>query len=308
MLKARILVIEEEPAVQAMLAEGLKRRGHNVSVARDWVDGLRVLEEEKPDIVLTDLTMSGNRGIEVLREIRAIASETKVIVMTGHGNEEGAIQALRRGAIDYLKKPVAFWELYDVVNKIIGIQQFDINKEFVLEESKKVVMGSQIDKIWGVVNQLLLCAENICGKAKIREVGLGLYEIIINAIEHGNLEITFEEKWQALERGDYEELLRERLSNPAFSERQVVIDYQMIPGELHCVVRDEGKGFNWRHVPYPDPPNRLLLPCGRGIFLARIYLDRVEFNEKGNVVRLVKYGNEEGGGHGHETRQPNQHG
>lgn len=177
-----------------------------------------------------------------------------------------------------------------------------VNKEFVLEESKRIVMGAQLDKIWGVVNQLLIGAENICGKAKIQELGLGLYEIVMNAIEHGSLEITYEEKCQAIESNTYEELFRERRSNPVYSQRRVIIDYHMVPGELHYVIQDEGSGFDWRNPPCPDPLDSVFTPCGRGLFLARLYLDRVEFNEKGNEVHLVKYGSTDGGRHENTAR------
>lgn len=302
MIKARILVIEDESAIGDVLVEGLRRKGHDVFFARDGIEGLNIFEKEKPDIVLTDVKMPGKKGIEVLSQIKEIEPEAKVIVMTGYGSEETGIEALRGGIVNYLKKPVTLWELCEVIEKVVGVQYREINKIFVLEESKRIVMDNQIDKIWGVINQLLICAENICGKEKIQELGLGLYEIILNAIEHGSLEITFEEKFQALEKNTYEDLLRERLSNPAFSHRRVTIDYQMIPGELHYVIKDEGKGFNWLNLPCDDPYNNLLNPCGRGIFLARIYLDRVEFNEKGNEVHLVKYGNIDGGRHGNKAK------
>lgn len=288
-------MIEDDSALRDVLAEGLRTRGHHVFLAGDGDEGLRIFGKEKPEVVLTDLQMPGKKGIEVLRRIKRIEPEAKVIVMTGYGSEETAIEALRGGAINYLKKPVTLRDLYRVLEKIATTQTREINKELVLKETKRIVMGNQIDRVWGVVNQLLICAENVCGKEKIHELGLGLYEMIMNAIEHGTLEITFEEKCQTMQQDTYEELLRERMSNPAYSQRRVIIDYRMIPGELHYVVKDEGGGFDWRNLAYLDPSKSLLTPCGRGILLARIYLDRVEYNEKGNEVRLVKYANRDGG-------------
>ena len=290
MIKARVLVIEDESALRSMLAEGLTRKGHEVFLARDGSDGLQVFEKERPDIVLTDVRMPGKRGIEVLRHIKTIEPEAKVVIMTGDGNEEIAIEALRGGAINYLKKPFTFRDLYEVIEKTANIQDLEINKEFVLEETKRILMGNEIDRVWGVVNQLLICAENVCGKEKTQELGLALYEIIVNAIEHGNLEITFDEKCEAMKHNAYEALLRERISDPVYSPRRVAIDYRMIPGELHSRVADEGSGFDWQDLAYSDPSRNPLVPCGRGLFLARIYLDRVEFNKKGNEVHLVKYG------------------
>ena len=306
MIRARILMIKAESSIGAFFLEGLRKRGHAVSFARDGVEGLRVFESNRPDVVLADVQIGESKGLEVLRQIRRIAPETKIILMTEDGTEGKAIEGLRGGTVSYLKKPVTLWELCEVIEKLVGIRHSEIDNRSVLEESKRIVMDNQIDKIWGVVNQLLICAENVCGKGELHELGLGLYEIIINAIEHGSLEITFEEKCEAIGKDAYEDLLRKRLSNPIYSERRVTIEYRMIPGELHYVIKDEGKGFNWRSLPCSDPVKNLLNPCGRGIFLARVYLDRVEFNEKGNEVHLVKYGNVDGGNHGSTAKHREQ--
>jgi DNA-binding response OmpR family regulator len=287
MIKVRILMIEAESAVGTGPVEGLRARGHDVLFARDGCDALRVFRRESPDIVLADARLSWGRGLEVLQQIKGINPETKIILLTHDGSVKRSIEGLEGETISYLKKPVTPWELSEVIEKIAGLCRPETNREFVLEESKRIVMDSQIDRIWGVVNQLL-----------IQELALGLYEIIVNAIEHGSLGITFEEKRQAIERNTYEELLKERLSNVKHAHRRVTIDYRMIPGELHYIIRDEGRGFNWQNLPAPDPDNSLLNPCGRGIYLARLYVDRLEFNEKGNEVHIVKYGKKDGGRYG----------
>ncbi len=287
---ARILVIEDESAVREVLREGLTQVGHEVLVARDGVEGLQVFERKRPHIVLADVQMPGMEGIEVLHKIKAVDPAARVVIMTGYGSEETAIEALRGGAINYLKKPVILRELYRIVDKAMGLQTQHMSGEFVLEESKRIVIKNAIDKIWGVVNQLLINSENVCTRARIQEIGLGLYEMILNAIEHGNLGITFEEKCRAIKQNTYEELLKERLSDPAYAARRVTIECRMTQRQLDFAIKDEGEGFNWRDPSCPDWPGDLLNPCGRGILLARMYLDRVEFNEKGNEVYLVKYG------------------
>jgi len=298
MTKARILVIEVESVPEKVLIEELRRKGHEVLFARGGAEGLHAFGKDRPEIVMTDVSNGGSRGFEVLRQIKNLDPEARIVVLTEEIRQGQPVGGLRGYTVNYLKKPVTPWELSEVIDKLVGIASAETNTRFVLKESKRIVMDNRIDKIWGVVNQLLICAENVCEKAEIQELALGLYEIIINAIEHGSLEITFEEKRQAIEANTYEGLLKDRLSNPVYSRRRVTIDYRMVPGELHFVIRDEGKGFNWRTLPCSDPLSNLFNPCGRGIFLARIYLDRVEFNEKGNEVHLVKCGYKNGGNDG----------
>ena len=303
MVKTRVLVIEDESALRSMLADGLEQRGHQVILAHNGTDGLEIFKKERPDIVLTDLCMPGKRGIEVLHHIKTIQPEAKVVIMTGYGSEETAIEALRGGAISYLKKPFTFRDLYKVIEKIANLKNREVNTECVREETKRVVMGNEIDRVWSVVNQLIICAENVCGPEKTQELGLGLYEIIVNAIEHGNLAITFEEKYTAIKHNTYEALLRERVSDPAYATRRVTIDYRMIPGELHYTVTDEGDGFDWQSLVDADLSRDPLAPCGRGLFLARIYLGRIEFNKKGNEVHLVTYGKGGQENHGHTAKR-----
>jgi CheY-like chemotaxis protein/anti-sigma regulatory factor (Ser/Thr protein kinase) len=302
MFEAKILVIEDEPDLRDLLEEGLTYKGYQVFLARDGVEGIDLFRRIKPDVVLTDVAMPGKGGIEVLHQIKATEPGARVVVMTGYGTEETVIEALRGGAINYLKKPVVLRDLYEVIAKIVSMQTQEVNKEFVLEEKKRIVMTSEIDKIWGVINQLLVCAEAVCGETKVQELGLGLYEIILNAIEHGSLEISFVEKCRAIEDNAYDDLLTNRLSNPTFSHRRVTIDYQMMQDELYYIIKDEGRGFDWRRQTNTDAVENLLNPCGRGIFLARLYLDHVEFKEPGNEVHLVKYAESNGGKHGNKSK------
>lgn len=299
-------MIGVESANDSRLVRWLERKGHQVLLARDETHGLEVLERDRPDIVLTGSRIERNGSRGLLREIRDSDPGVKVILLTEDGSYEAALGSPSGEAVSCLKETVTPWELCEVVERLMGTEDKKINKECVRTEHKRIVMDNQMDKIWGVVNQLVLCAENVCGKGKTHELGLGLYEIITNAIEHGSLGITFEEKRRAIEENSYGDLLKERLSNPLYSRRRVTIDYEMVPGELRYVVRDEGEGFDWRSLSYSTSADNLLDPCGRGILLARMYLDRVEFNEKGNEVYLVKYGDLKGGNHGTSAKRRKQ--
>ncbi len=103
---SKILVIDDEPANVRVLSISLRSDGHEVVTAGNGEQGLAVFERERPDIVLTDIKMPGMDGIEVLERIKAMNADAEVIMVTGHGDIDNAIEALKHGASDFLNKPV----------------------------------------------------------------------------------------------------------------------------------------------------------------------------------------------------------
>jgi anti-anti-sigma factor len=102
----KILVIDDEKPTLTMFRLLLSADGYSVLMAKDGWEGLSVFERERPPIVITDIKMPGMDGIEVLRRIKEIDANTEVIVITGHGDMDLAIQALNLGATDFINKPI----------------------------------------------------------------------------------------------------------------------------------------------------------------------------------------------------------
>ncbi|MFP5211930.1 MAG: response regulator [Acidobacteriota bacterium] len=102
----KILVIDDERPTLDMMSLTLDAYGYDVLTAENGREGLDVFERERPSLVLTDIKMPGMDGIEVLKRIKAIAPNTEVIVITGHGDMDLAIKALNLDATDFINKPV----------------------------------------------------------------------------------------------------------------------------------------------------------------------------------------------------------
>ncbi len=102
----RLLLIDDEPGIRKLMALDLGADGYQVYTAADGAEGLEVFRRQRPDIVLTDLKMPGMDGIEVLRRIKQESPDTEVIVITGHGDLELAIQSLQLRASDFVCKPI----------------------------------------------------------------------------------------------------------------------------------------------------------------------------------------------------------
>jgi anti-anti-sigma factor len=102
----KILVIDDEKPTLMMFRLMLAAYGYDVLTAENGQEGLEVFIRERPSIVLTDIKMPGMNGIEVLKQIKAIDPSTEVIVITGHGDMDLAIQALNLDATDFINKPI----------------------------------------------------------------------------------------------------------------------------------------------------------------------------------------------------------
>ena len=103
---SKILLIDDEESIRLLLRISLTHKGYEVITAEDGEKGVEMFEQERPTLVLTDIKMPGMDGIEVLRRIKKIDPETEVIVITGHGDMDSAIQSLQLNASDFIVKPV----------------------------------------------------------------------------------------------------------------------------------------------------------------------------------------------------------
>ena len=102
----KVLLIDDEESIRKLVGLYLSSKGYEVITAADGQEGIDLFRRETPSIVLTDIKMPGMDGIEVLRKIKEISPEAEVIVITGHGDMDMAIQALQLDACGFITKPV----------------------------------------------------------------------------------------------------------------------------------------------------------------------------------------------------------
>lgn len=118
-----ILVVDDDPVIRRLLEHRLKTEHYGVQVAEDGYAAEKILRTQYFDVVLTDLMMPGDiGGIEVLEIAKEINNKTEVILITAHSSVDTAVKAMRKGANDYLEKPVNFDELFLRLDKIANVQ------------------------------------------------------------------------------------------------------------------------------------------------------------------------------------------
>ncbi len=118
-----ILVVDDDPVIRHLLQQRLTKENYTVQVAADGAVAAKMLIESHYDIVLTDLMMPGDiGGLEVLELAKEVNSQIEVIVITAHSSVDSAVAAMKKGASDYLKKPINFDELFLRIDKIANMQ------------------------------------------------------------------------------------------------------------------------------------------------------------------------------------------
>jgi len=147
----KVLIVDDELNMRVVLHAMLKKNGYEVTEAVDGLDALAHLEKESFDVLVTDLKMPKLNGLGLLEGVTAKYPETPVIIITAHGTIETAVDALKKGAFDYITKPFDQDELIGVIDKALRTR---------IKNSDKVILGEgEIDE-YGIVG----CSE------KIREI------------------------------------------------------------------------------------------------------------------------------------------
>lgn len=139
--KLRVLFVDDESAIRDVMKIELPRMGHDVVLCEDGQAALKALDRQTFDAAIVDLRMPGLSGWDVIDHIKKVSPETEVIISTGHGDLEAAIQAIRRGAYDFLPKPCKLFEISAVLKRIAEKRNLT-NKTIALEARLKAVEGS----------------------------------------------------------------------------------------------------------------------------------------------------------------------
>jgi CheY-like chemotaxis protein len=289
------LLVVDDVALDRHLAGVLleEHSGWSAVYAEDGREALSLIKLKVPDLVLTDLQMPEMNGLELVEAIRRDYSHVPVILMTAHGSEEIAVAALKAGASSYVPKRDLARDLVDTTEKVLDMARVSRNQQQVLEclvETEfRFVMSNDPRRVQPLISHLQdhMTMMNLVDKGGLIRVGTALHECLINAMEHGNLELSSELR-ESENPEDYRNLVDERRRQIPYCDRRVVIVSRFSRSEAVFVVRDEGIGFNTSKLPDPTVPANLGKSSGRGLFLIRTFMDEVSFNDAGNEITMIK--------------------
>jgi CheY-like chemotaxis protein len=297
---ATVLVVDDSP-VDRRLTGGLLAKhtdpvagspGLTVLYATNGKEALAVLEKEHPDLVLTDMQMPEMNGLELVEAVRGKFPLVPVILMTAHGSEELAIQALQRGATSYVPKRNLASDLIETVEGVLSTSKSGQNRQRLMECLTQTESQFVLQNDPALVPPLLahlresLTRMNLCDETGLIQVSVALGEALANAMYHGNLEVASELREKS--ESEYQKLIAERQRQKPYRERRVYVTSKETLAEVRYTVRDEGKGFDPKKLPDPTDPANLEKTTGRGLLLIRTFMDEVFHNDVGNQITLVK--------------------
>lgn len=133
-MTAHILVVDDEKAVRDSLEDILELEDYGVDAVATGEEALETINEQDYDLMLLDIKMPGISGIEVMRQARRQAPQTKIIILTGHGSLESAIEALRSGASDYILKPYDSEDILASIGRALSEKAEKQRKEMLIEQ------------------------------------------------------------------------------------------------------------------------------------------------------------------------------
>ena len=145
-MPADILIVDDEADIRDLVAGILEDEGHNARLARDSDEALRAIEERRPHLVILDIWLQGSRldGLEVLSYIKRSYPELPVVIISGHGNIETAVTAIKRGAYDYIEKPFKADRL--ILVTLRALEAFQLKREVKELRERSSISAEMIGK------------------------------------------------------------------------------------------------------------------------------------------------------------------
>jgi DNA-binding response OmpR family regulator len=294
MQKPPVLIIDPDLALQEILGEILKNR-FRIFVANSIAESQSIMQGEDPHLIFIELQLPGEDAIEFIERSKRSKSNTQFIVITDNATVENAVTALRHGALDFLKKPFEIDDIARIVEKFFSLTanreaDYDIYSS-IIEEARTFELATDFSIISTFMSEIMHIISRFAriDKKTTLTIRLSLYEMLVNAMEHGNLEINYDMKKNLLEEVlDYQRYLTDRTNEAPYKDRKVRVSYKFDTKSIAFTITDEGKGFDVSKVPNPHATENLERLNGRGIFISRVNMTRVTYNEKGNSVTLYK--------------------
>ena len=286
----RVLVVDDEQLNLFIIEEFLADQGLRLELYSDPLAAWDALQA--PDsaftLVVLDRMMPNLDGMELLRRMKQESRfiNIPVIIQTAASLPDQVRQGLEAGAYYYLTKPYEPEALISIVRAALDDRRSRaqlLNRAATLEEAQKLIRSVEYSFVTlDDVSRLVPVLAAMCPEPN--SAAPGLADLMVNAVEHGNLALSYEEKSLLKWDGDWEGEIRRRLALPLFAERYATVHVKQAVHGVVFTITDQGNGFDWQKYLTFDPI-RAFDPNGRGIAMAKLTsFSEIEYQGKGNIV------------------------
>ncbi|MFI4984116.1 MAG: response regulator [Rickettsiales bacterium] len=287
--KIKVLCVDDEPANLDILTFYLTEAGYEVITANDGDVGFEALEQHTDvEIIVLDRMMPRMNGIDLTKKIKLDKRfrDKPIIMQTAAASSEQVLEGIKSGVYYYLTKPYEDTMLLGIIRNAYDDAK---NKRTLLEEVRKQKRVLGLMETSRFHFQTLEDARNlayfIANCLPDPEAAVyGLSELLINAVEHGNLGITYNEKTKLVKEGGWHKEIDRRLQLPEYKDKLAFLSFDS-KGEFATVqIQDQGNGFEWQKYETIST-ERATDPHGRGIALAKQFsFHTMEYRGNGNDV------------------------
>ena len=291
--KPRILAVDDDRFMLAVLVKRLGQMSFDVLSARNGKEALEIILRERSslDVILLDREMPVMDGMELVERLKLDEELRRIpiVMQTGADQPEQIRQGIDAGVFYYLTKPFDDSVLASVVTA--AVEKASQAKTLALELGKHRSSFGLIRRCEFAYRTLGEAEDLACFLASCfpepEQALSGLAELLINAVEHGNLAVGYDGKTDLIAKGLWREEVERRLEMPEHRGKMVQVVLDRGDEQLVVTIRDEGDGFKWRSFLEIDPA-RATDNHGRGIAHANLHsFDQVVYNDAGNEVKAV---------------------
>lgn len=289
-MTAKLLIVDDDEIIRSVTRDNLQQCGYTVETAEDGLAAWKIIDDDPSrfDLMLLDKRMPRLDGIALLKRIKSDGrfKELPVIMMTCDSRPEDIAEGLAEGAFYYLTKPSAG----EVLKLVVG----NTLDEFRQKRELRALIGRQANNL----NLLRRAEFRYRTLPEARDLALlladasmapertvnGYSELLINAVEHGNLGISYAEKGQLLREDRWGIEVETRLQHPQYSDRIVNVTLEKTATASIVTITDRGDGFDWQAY-LEFSPERVFDLHGRGIAMSKATsFDSLEYLGNGSSV------------------------
>jgi CheY-like chemotaxis protein len=290
MTKERVLVVDDEQLNLFIIEEFLEQEDIELEMHSNPLEAWASLSaaDSHFSLVVLDRMMPELDGMELLRRMKRETrfADIPVIMQTAASSPDQVREGLEAGAYYYLTKPYEPEALISIVRAALEDRRARSqlrSRAARLEETQKLIRS--VEYRFVTLEDISCLVPVLAGMCPVPDAAApGLSDLMVNAVEHGNLGVTYQEKSLLKWEGDWEAEIKRRLALPQFSERFATVRIERNADSVVFTITDQGDGFEWNKFLSFDP-DRAFDPNGRGIAMAKMMsFSALDYQGRGNIV------------------------